>query len=271
MIRSLAFAFTAVLALAFAAPAAWAQGVDRYQFIQLKKQVEEMSVELGRMRNALSGGNLEQRFGALEDEISRLTGQIERLEFSVRRHEEDAKRRMDDLEYRIIELEGGDPSILFQEEEQDQGAVAPQQPTQTANAGGTLGVLTTPISGQSDFDEGVAAARAGDAATAQSLLQRFISGNPSSPLVGDANFWLGESYYAVGEFREAARRYVDVADLYPGAATAPRSLLKLGVTLNLLGQKDPACQSLREIGARYPNAGDVIAEARREAQQANCS
>lgn len=266
--------FIAAFALIAAAGAAQAQGVDRFQFLQLKKQVEDMSTELNRMRNAISGGNLQQRFAALEDEISRLTGQIERLEFAVRKQEEDSKRRLDDLEYRIIELEGGDPSILFQQDEpEQQGSVAPSQPqSQTANvqSGQTLGVLTSPISGQSDFDQGVAAAKAGDATTAQSLLQRFITANPGSPLIGDANFWLGESYYATGDFREAARRYVDVADLYPGAATAPQSLVKLGVTLSLLGQTDAACQTLAEVGARYPNA-QAAQDARDEARRAGCS
>ena len=140
-----------------------------------------------------------------------------------------------------------------------------------ATSGGTLGVLTTPIGDQSDFDAGVAAVKSGDAPKGQSLLQRFISSNPGSPLVGDANYWLGESYYDTGDFREAARRYVDVADLYPSAPTAPRSLLKLGVTLNLLGQYDAACQTFRAIGDRYPTAGDVIDQARREAQLANCA
>ncbi|MEL7464277.1 MAG: tol-pal system protein YbgF, partial [Pseudomonadota bacterium] len=167
----------------------------------------------------------------------------------------------------------GDPSILFQEEESEQqGSLAPApSQTQPANVGSgqTLGVLTTPISGQTDFDQGVAAAKAGDATTAQSLLQRFITANPGSPLIGDANFWLGESYYATGDFRQAARRYVDVADLYPGASTAPQSLMKLGVTLNLLGQADAACQALAEVGARYPNAA-AAQEARAEAQRAGC-
>lgn len=263
--------FGLAIVLVFAAAGmGQAQGVDRYQFLQLKEQVENMTVEMDRMRNAVSGGNLQQRFVALEDEISRLTGQIERLEFAVRRQEEDSKRRLDDLEYRIIELEGGDPSILFQQDEpEQQGEAAPAVRTATAPSGGTLGVLTTPISGQSDFDQGVAAAQSGDAVTAQSLLSRFISANPTSPLIGDAHFWLGEAYYATGDFREAARRYVDVADLYPGAQTAPRSLLKLGVTLNLLGQRDAACQTLREVSARYPNA-DVIGQAQTEARQAGC-
>ncbi|MEL7465107.1 MAG: hypothetical protein AAFN79_13635, partial [Pseudomonadota bacterium] len=98
--------FIAAFALIAVSGAAQAQGVDRYQFLQLKDQVEQMSTELNRMRNAVSGGNLQQRFAALEDEISRLTGQIERLEFAVREQEAESKRRLDDLEYRIIELEG---------------------------------------------------------------------------------------------------------------------------------------------------------------------
>ena len=216
------------------APAA-AQGVDRYEFIEMKKNVRQLLEDMERLRNAMAGGNMQQRFAALEDEISRLTGQIERLEFSVRQHNEESKRKLLDLEFRIIELEGGDPSILFEDDGAgDQGALQPSQPTATASAepsgGNTLGVLTRPIGDSGDFEAGVAAAKAGNPAEAKMLLERFISSQPNSPLAGDAHFWLGESHYALGEFRAAARRYVDAADLFPGAPTAPQSLLKLGVT-----------------------------------------
>lgn len=277
MIRSIGMRIAAALmaATVLAGPAA-AQGVDRYEFIEMKKNVRQLLEDMERLRNAMIGGNMQQRFAALEDEISRLTGQIERLEFAVRRQEDETKRKLIDLEFRIIELEGGDPSILFQDDgTQDQGALQPAAPTSTANAAPqpsgsqTLGVLTRPIEGTADFEAGVAAARAGDAAEAKLLLQRFISNAPDNALAGDAHFWLGESHYALGEFREAARRYVDAAELFPGAPVAAQSLLKLGITLELLGKRDAACATFGEIGQRYPGS-PAVGEAASEAARVGC-
>ena len=284
--RLSAAAIAAPLAVAaFLAPgAANAQSVDRYEFLQVKKGLAAMEEEVQRLRNAVSGGDLRGRLDALEDEISRLTGQIERLEFRQREHDKAAKVKLEDLEYRIIELEGGDPSILFQQEDEgglgQQGALAPASNAPAASAsagassGGTLGVITTTatVSGseRSLFDSGVAAVQAGRADEGREILSSFLSGYPDSALVGDAHYWLGESYSRLGDYQTAANRYLDGATLYPGSPRAPESLLKLGMTLSLLGQREVACSTLREVGQRYPNAGATVAQAESEALRANC-
>ncbi len=295
MIRALALAAILSIGAAFAAAA---QGVDRYEYLELKKKVEQALDEMERLRNAMAGGNIQQRFSSLEDELSRLIGEVERLEFSLRQHEEAARKKLEDLEYRIIVLEGGDPSTLFQSEEPPAPAPrAPQSVPQIqpspggaavqsrplgeggAAAGGqpggsqTLGVLNRPVTGAAGaagFEQGVAAMQAGRAEEARDLLESFLSANPDSPVAGDAYFWLGEAYYSLGDFRQAARRYVDGAELHPGSPTAPRSLLKLGVTLSILGQTDVACRTLRAVGERYPNSTDAVSAAETEARRAGC-
>lgn len=286
------------LILGVAATASAQQGVDRYEFLDMKRKVETALDELDRMRNAMAGGNIQQRFSAMEDELSRLIGEVERLEFALRQHEEAARKKIEDLEYRIIVLEGGDPSILFQNEEETPppstqsvpqirpapgGAAVQSRPLgagETGDASGgagtqpggsqTLGVLNRPVAGSDTFQDGVAAMKAGRAEDARDTLEAFLSANPQSPVAGDAYFWLGEAYYSLGDFRQAARSYVDGAELHPGSPTAPRSLLKLGVTLSLLGQTDVACRTLRAVGERYPNAVDAVTEADTEARRAGC-
>ena len=135
-------------ALILLAGAASAQGVDYYEFRQLEKRLEQSEVELQRLSNAVSGGDFLQRLEQVKGEIARVTGELEQLEFRMRQHEQQSKQKLEDLEYRIIELEGGDPSILFQQDApvqpQQQGALgAPEQPS-----GGALGTLTTNSAGQ---------------------------------------------------------------------------------------------------------------------------
>ncbi|MEM8752490.1 MAG: tol-pal system protein YbgF [Pseudomonadota bacterium] len=268
----------AALAAACLAGGASAQGVDRYQFLQLEKEVEALNDEVGRLRAALGSGDLNRRLDALEDEISRLTGQVERLEFGQRRLADEAKRRMDDLEYRIIELEGGDPSVLFENQEEDAPSplLAPAEPRdQASNApqGGTLGVIETarPVEGdeRAAFDAARAAVEGGDPQGA-ALMSRFIEDRPDSPLAGDAHYWLGEAYFRNGEYQRAAAAFLDGATLHPAAPRSPESLLRLGVSLSLLGQSDVACSTLREVAQRYPSAQEVIAAAETEAQRSGC-
>ncbi len=269
------------IALLFLAGAASAQGVDYYEFRQLEKKLEKAQVELQRLSNAVSGGDFQQRLEQVNGEISRVTGELEQLEFRVRQHEQQSKQKLEDLEYRIIELEGGDPSILFQEDAptqpQQQGSLA--EPTQPS--GGTLGTLTTNAAGQTvaaqvasaeqaAFDEGVLAAQAGRQSEAKALLEGFVSRYPDSPLAGEAYHWLGESYLAGGDYQSAASRFLDAATLYPSNAKAPDSLVRLGMTLSLLGQNQVACSTLAEVRQRYPGAAGAVQQAALEAQRAGC-
>lgn len=270
-----------VAVLVLLAGAASAQGVDYYEFRQLEKKLEKAQAELQRLSNAVSGGDFQRRLEQVNGEISRVTGELEQLEFRVRQHEQQSKQKLEDLEYRIIELEGGDPSILFQDDTpaqpQQQGSlVEPEQPS-----GGTLGTLTTNSAGQTvaapaasaeqaAFDAGVLAAQAGRQSEAKNLLEGFVSRYPDSPLAGEAYHWLGESYLAGGDYQSAASRFLDAATLYPSNAKAPDSLVRLGMTLSLLGQNQVACSTLAEVRQRYPGAAGAVQQADLEARRAGC-
>lgn len=261
----------AVAALAVAlglASGATAQGVDRYEFLQMKKQMEEVQGELGRLRGVIAAGG---GLAALEDEMKRLVGQIERLEFAQRQHEAAMKQKLLDLEYRIIELEGGDPSVLFQEETPPTPARTQAQPQPQ---GGVLGTITSsasvPAAERQEFDAGLAALQAGDSGAAKARFERFLTDHPGSALVPEAHFRLGEALFMEGSYRAAAERYLDGADLNPASPTAPASLVKLGMTFSLLGNRDLACSTLGEVRARYPQAAEAIARAAQEAARAGC-
>lgn len=266
-------------AAGFSTPAL-AQGVDRYEFVQMQKQLESLQQEIGQLRGQMSGG----RVDTVEDELTRMVAQIERLEFAQRQQEAAAKQKIEDLEYRIIELEGGDPSILFQQEEKQGGlAPGPAAPARSAEPiqqsqqpqGGSLGTLNSSaaVSGpeNASYEAGVAAVRAGRGAEARADLEAFLSNYPNSARASDAHYWIGETYFVDGEYRAAAQRFLDGATLSPGAAMAPESLLKLGMTLGLLGRQDAACSTLREVRQRYPQAVDQVARAEREAGRAGCA
>lgn len=262
-----------ILSLTLMVPAfAAAQGVDRYQYLQLEKQVQAMDAELQRLRNAVSGGDQLQRFQQLENEMQRLTAAVENIGNKLRKHEADAKLKFEDFEFRIIILEGGDPSTLFQDE------TAPgddAEGTQGALQGGTLGQLTTTsngsaLPGRADYDAGVAAAQSGRLEEARSKLSGFIGTYPDSPLAGEASYWLGESHLAASDYSSAATRFLDAVTLYPSNPRAADAMVKLGGTLLFLGKTNEACATFREVPARYSSNAGAIAQAGAEASRAGC-
>lgn len=263
-----------IAAILFAASPVSAHEVDIRMHDRLEGQVKDMQATLQRLQNAIGGGNTQQRFDGIASELSRLTGEIEQLGFQLRTFQQDAKRKLEDLEYRVIELEGGDPTSLYENNTDDglrqQNSLSNDQQASVK----TLGAISSGGGAagpeQAAYDAGVQAAQGGRTAEARNLLNGFITSYPDSALTGDAYFWLGESFYLEGDYRSAASRFLDAATLYPNASRASESLLKLGMSLSVLGETDVACSTFREVSQRYPGSGEIIRKAGVESQRAGC-
>ncbi len=107
---------------------------------------------------------------------------------------------------------------------------------------------------------------------AQQHFQRFVETYPNDQLTDDAQYWLGESYYARGLFKEAADAFLTGYRKYGTGNKAPDSLLKLGMSLNQLGQSQAACETYKELAAKFPKAPDYVSQrAIVERKRAGCS
>ena len=107
-------------------------------------------------------------------------------------------------------------------------------------------------------------------ADAESGFKDFLSKYPDHNLAGSAEFKLGETYYAQQDYTSAAKAYLTGYKQFPKSRRAPDSLLKLGLSLSRLGQKDQACAALNSVGDEYPNAVDVKKRAQAEYKRAGC-
>ena len=89
---------------------------------------------------------------------------------------------------------------------------------------------------------------------AEVALKDFIAQNPKDPLAGNAQYWLGETYYVRNDFKNAAVAFAEGYQKYPESQKAPDNLLKLAMALGQQGQKENACVALRQLEKRYPDA-----------------
>ncbi len=99
---------------------------------------------------------------------------------------------------------------------------------------------------------------------------KFLESYPDHSLAGSAQYWLGETYFSQGDFRTAAQNYLQGYQKYPKSRRAPDSLLKLGLALNKLGQKDQGCAALSNVGTEYPKAVEAKKRAQVEYRRAGC-
>lgn len=98
----------------------------------------------------------------------------------------------------------------------------------------------------------------GDYSVAEQEFRQYIESYPSSARAADANFWLGEALYSQGKYNDAAKTFLNAHQKYSGSEKAPEMLLKLGMSLAALDNKDTACATLREVTKRYPKASKAV-------------
>jgi tol-pal system protein YbgF len=105
---------------------------------------------------------------------------------------------------------------------------------------------------------------------AESGFKDFLTKYPDHNLAGSAQFKLGETFYAQQNFSEAAQNYLTGYKQYPKSRRAADSLLKLGLSLNKLGQKDQGCAALGSVGGEFPKAVEANKRAQAEFKRAGC-
>lgn len=131
--------------------------------------------------------------------------------------------------------------------------------------------VAVPPGPKEEYEDAVAALKAGKFEAAEKELQAFLARNPKSKYAPAATFNLGESFFLRGRHREAAEKYLEISQKFGQSAQAPDALLRLGQSLGAMGAKDQACASFNEIGMKYPGSSARIRDAAaRESKKLSC-
>ena len=113
--------------------------------------------------------------------------------------------------------------------------------------------------------------RKADYPAAEEALRSFVEQHPRDPLAGNAQYWLGESFYARGKYSEAAAAFADGYRRYPRGPKAPDGLLKLGMSLAHADQKHNACIALMQLDHDFPHPGSAVRDrAAQEKKKLGC-
>ncbi len=226
------------------------------------------------------------RITQLEDDLRALTGRLEEVAFQVRKLDDRLNKALADMEYRLSQSRPGG----------DDAAAAPAGASAGGGAASASGASALPRSGSS-APAADAARPAAPAATSVaglpprdqyarslSLLEKrnyedaaagfseFLKQNPNDPLADNARYWLGETYYARGDYARAAQQFLEGYEKNKDGPKAPDTLLKLGLSLSALDKKKEACATFHELGKVFPNAPDAVRDrAAQESKRIACS
>jgi tol-pal system protein YbgF len=107
---------------------------------------------------------------------------------------------------------------------------------------------------------------------AETAFRGFVTNHPKDKHVPDAIHWIGESLYQRKQYTDAAEQFLKVTKTYSKSSRAPASMLKLGITLAAMGEKDAACAALQAVATKYPKAGPtILSGADREIKRNSCT
>lgn len=124
---------------------------------------------------------------------------------------------------------------------------------------------------QSLYEQGYGSMLQHDYGGAETAFRQLTASHPNDPLAGSAQYWIGESYYVRGQYKSAADAFLKGYKKYKASDKAPDTLLKLGMSLAELGQKDAACSTFSELTKKYPQAPDhILDQAKGERKKAGC-
>ena len=83
--------------------------------------------------------------------------------------------------------------------------------------------------------------------------EQYVSTFPDSPLADNAQFFIGQNYYADGRFREAADAFELVVSSYPDGDVVAEALYKRGLTLERLDELDLARETFQTVVREHPD------------------
>jgi tol-pal system protein YbgF len=87
--------------------------------------------------------------------------------------------------------------------------------------------------------------------------REFLKKHQKSRLAASAQFWIGESHFALREFDKAIVEFDEVRRKYPQAERVPAALLRQGSAFAELGEKLNARLVLQELLEKYPNSAEA--------------
>jgi len=214
-----------------------------------------------------SEANLSLRLGDIEEQMRALNGKIEETSFQIRQLTEKFTRFSEDVEFRFQDLKASPQPRSAQRKQQK---INPDLTTKSLGtiSSSSLGTISGNSTGtksarlaqaqastgspRSDYNRAFGMIKQRKYAEAEAEFKAFISRYPKNALSGNAQYWLGETYFARKQDKKAADAFLRGYTRFRTSAKAPDSLLKLGITLARLGQKDAACSAFDEMRIEFP-------------------
>ena len=132
-------------------------------------------------------------------------------------------------------------------------------------------ILPQDLSPEKKYEFATSFLKVGDYSTAERAFREFVLDNSDHELAGSAQYWYAETFRIRQLYTDAASAYLEGYQKYPKGNKAPINLLKLGVSMVQIGEKDQGCKMINGVELQYPKANQsVIQKAKYESKKFEC-
>jgi len=239
-------------------------------------------------KHLLKLNEIENQFRELTNKFEEVNFKLDKLSTRVTKIQSDTQLRFSDLENgKVSSPKEKKVSLPGSSKPQDFGAAPAYETTnlpkeQSINSVESSQTVITqePQERESllpdkspgeQYEFAVSFMKVGDYETAEFALKEFIDKNKDHDLAGSAQYWYGETFRIRQLYSDAATAYLDGYQNYPKSKKAPDNLLKLGITMVELGEKDQGCKMILELKKEYPKASkSVLQKAQYEQKKFKC-
>ena len=239
-------------------------------------------------KHLLKLNEIENQFRELTNKFEEVNFKLDKLSTRVTKIQSDTQLRFSDLENGVVSSpQEKQVSLPGSSKPQDFGAAPAYQTTslpkeQSINSVESAQTVITQEpqeresllpdkSPEEQYEFAVSFMKVGDYETAEFALKEFIYKNKDHDLAGSAQYWYGETFRIRQLYSDAATAYLDGYQNYPKSKKAPDNLLKLGITMVELGEKDQGCKMISGLQKEYPKASkSVLQKAQYEQKKFKC-
>ena len=239
------------------------------QFQELTNKFEEINFKIDKLSNRLSKvqADNQMRFQELENSSTITTDENKKITSLPK---EETKKVLPG---------SSEPQDLGSISYKDTETNLLTQQTQSVETTGTIITetfeseekLLPDESPEKQYEFAVSFLKVGDYNTAERAFREFIDTNTEHKLAGNAQYWYAETFRIRQLFTDAASAYLEGYQKYPKSEKAPINLLKLGVSLVQIGEKDQGCLMITGVEKQYPKANQsVLQKAKYEEKKFDC-
>jgi len=251
-------------------------------------------------RHLLKLSEVEKQFQKLTNKFEEISFKLDKLSSRLSKVQADNQLRFQQLEQNIVSgslNENQNLSALPKESKekilpgsskpQDLGAISyidnetnsEVQQTQSVDTNASVVTETVQVeekilpetNPEKQYEFATSFLKVGDYNTAERAFREFVFTNPEHVLAGSAQYWYAETFRIRQLYMDAASAYLEGYQKFPKSKKAPINLLKLGVSLVQIGEKDQGCLMIIGVKKQYPQANQsVLQKAKYEEKKFEC-